>query len=311
MPFHFLLVCVFLLVGNRDLGAAECLEGDCLSGRSIQVYDDGARYRGGFRDGQCHGYGEMFFSDGFVYRGMWKEGIPNGSGSLRFPDGQVYEGDFVDGQRHGYGRLRKPEGSYYEGQWADDLPHGRGSITFADGTRYEGNWRQGEQVGQAALLTTGGEAIAGDWQAGSFTVREVEAAGEQTSVYRKQQTNHGTGAGAQAAGAATVAAGEKDKALQPTPVAAAPGTVPGRYPQGSLRPLSGPDLDGMGPGELQLMRNEIFARHGFIFSNSRLQEYFAAQAWYEPRHRDVFSLLSGVERANVRLIGEREKRLRQ
>jgi hypothetical protein len=33
---------------------------------------------------------------------------------------------------------------------------------------------------------------------------------------------------------------------------------------------------------LRLMRNEVFARHGYVFKDLELQNYFSAQTWYKP-----------------------------
>jgi hypothetical protein len=33
---------------------------------------------------------------------------------------------------------------------------------------------------------------------------------------------------------------------------------------------------------LRLMRNEVFARHGYIFSDTKLKNYFTSQSWYKP-----------------------------
>ncbi len=50
------------------------------------------------------------------------------------------------------------------------------------------------------------------------------------------------------------------------------------------------------------MRNEIFARHGYIFKRSDLYNHFAKKPWYNPQHNDVSHLLTQVEKENIRLI---------
>jgi hypothetical protein len=84
-------------------------------------------------------------------------------------------------------------------------------------------------------------------------------------------------------------------------VAQVPGSVPGRYPQASQRLLTDADLSGMSADDLRLMRNEIFARRGYIFNDAGLRDYFQAQAWYRPVSRDDVKL-SAVEQANVAKI---------
>ena len=53
---------------------------------------------------------------------------------------------------------------------------------------------------------------------------------------------------------------------------------------------------------LDIMRNEIFARHGQIFQTARYRDYFNAQAWYKGTLNDATGLLSEIERQNVEQI---------
>jgi serine/threonine protein kinase len=85
-------------------------------------------------------------------------------------------------------------------------------------------------------------------------------------------------------------------------------SVPGLYPEGSTRYLTDGDLIGKSRYDLKIMRNEIFARHGYIFkSNPDMVEYFNNQSWYTPRYYDVTSMLSNIEQANVKKIQTYEK----
>lgn len=58
----------------------------------------------------------------------------------------------------------------------------------------------------------------------------------------------------------------------------------------------------MSKHDLKIMRNEIFARHGYIFKTSEMKSYFSTQSWYYGRYDDVSSLLSDLEHKNVALI---------
>lgn len=48
------------------------------------------------------------------------------------------------------------------------------------------------------------------------------------------------------------------------------------------RKLKKSELEGMSKDELRLARNELYARHGYIFQDNGLQEYFESKSWYEP-----------------------------
>lgn len=65
----------------------------------------------------------------------------------------------------------------------------------------------------------------------------------------------------------------------------------------------------MSSGSLRMLRNEILARNGLIFSNSELRNYFSAQKWYHPRVSNLEeSDLPKNERANLKAIVAEEKR---
>ncbi|GHU95993.1 hypothetical protein FACS1894156_6460 [Bacteroidia bacterium] len=67
--------------------------------------------------------------------------------------------------------------------------------------------------------------------------------------------------------------------------------------------------------ELELLRNEIFARHGYQFDNPRYYFYFENQSWYKkfiptPPQNDKIKL-STIETKNVNFIKSIEKKLQQ
>ncbi len=75
----------------------------------------------------------------------------------------------------------------------------------------------------------------------------------------------------------------------------------------SSRLLSFDELIDFDVEDLDVMRNEIFADHGYIFKTEKWREYFAKQPWYEPNFEDVNDKLSIVEKINVRTILEVRK----
>ncbi len=76
----------------------------------------------------------------------------------------------------------------------------------------------------------------------------------------------------------------------------------GFFPEGSERLLVEEDLIYLSPRELKIMRNEIFARHGYIFKTSDMINHFRGESWYRPMYNDVSSMLSSYEKANIKLI---------
>lgn len=76
------------------------------------------------------------------------------------------------------------------------------------------------------------------------------------------------------------------------------------------RQLSATDLLGLTRWQLDVMRNEVYARHGRRFNRAELQAYFDQQPWYTPRYpADNFpeGLLSAVERWNVEFIADYQR----
>ena len=70
------------------------------------------------------------------------------------------------------------------------------------------------------------------------------------------------------------------------------------------------DLEGLSEWELRVARNEIYARHGRIFTSADLAEYFAGKSWYEPTvPAESFdeSVLNSVERENLQTILQYER----
>jgi hypothetical protein len=85
------------------------------------------------------------------------------------------------------------------------------------------------------------------------------------------------------------------------------GKYPGKYPYASTQLLMRSDLLYFNKNQLQIMRNEIFARYGLKFKSNELREYFGAQDWYKPQFDDVTDKLTEREKQNIKLITEAEK----
>lgn len=80
-------------------------------------------------------------------------------------------------------------------------------------------------------------------------------------------------------------------------------------PQSSDRLLTYQDIAGLSQQDLMLARNEIFARHGRIFNDPDVRNYFESQIWYygyiEPEDF-TDTMLSDIEKDNIAFIQEYE-----
>ncbi len=82
-------------------------------------------------------------------------------------------------------------------------------------------------------------------------------------------------------------------------------SIKGNYPEGSTRLLTEEELKNYRSEDLGIMRNEIYARKGFIFGKEALKNYFNQQTWYRPtldNSEQVYNLLSAIEKNNIALI---------
>lgn len=81
----------------------------------------------------------------------------------------------------------------------------------------------------------------------------------------------------------------------------------GGWPEASTRLLKTADVENLGKSELQLMRQEIFARHGYCFSKKEFRQRFENEDWYVPNTTDIRGLLTDIEKKNIALIKRYEK----
>lgn len=67
------------------------------------------------------------------------------------------------------------------------------------------------------------------------------------------------------------------------------------------------DLNGKTQEEVAFIRNEIYARHGYIFKNEVYQEYFGSKSWYRPNPYFSESDFNSIEKANKEFLVEYEE----
>ena len=75
------------------------------------------------------------------------------------------------------------------------------------------------------------------------------------------------------------------------------------------RKLNETDTDNMTKEEMYILRNMIYARHGYKFKNVELQEYFSMFSWYNATTEDastIYNELSEIEKYNVDFIRNHE-----
>lgn len=62
------------------------------------------------------------------------------------------------------------------------------------------------------------------------------------------------------------------------------------------------DLKNLKKLELEIIRNTIFARHGYAFKKKSYRQFFDFVDWYVPISNDVTGDLSNIEKENIKLL---------
>lgn len=81
----------------------------------------------------------------------------------------------------------------------------------------------------------------------------------------------------------------------------------GSWPEASQRLLKPEDLENLMKEDLEFMRNEIFARHGYCFNKKHLRQQFELEDWYVPNTVDIKGYLTDIEKKNIEMIKRYEK----
>lgn len=68
------------------------------------------------------------------------------------------------------------------------------------------------------------------------------------------------------------------------------------------------ELEKLDDKKIELIKNEIYARHGYIFTNQALKKYFESFSWYKPNDDYSPKLLNQTEKANLKIIKKFQSR---
>lgn len=76
----------------------------------------------------------------------------------------------------------------------------------------------------------------------------------------------------------------------------------------SSQVLTTSDIGSLSSNDRRLLRNYIYARHGYIFRDSQLSSYFNGFDWYKGKYtsqEDVQAMFNDVEKRNAQLLSEK------
>ena len=118
------------------------------NGYGVQLYKNGVKLEGIWKDDMFQGYGRMITVNGDLYEGAFTSDLKlNGSGIKRSLNGDIYVGMFMNGLKHGEG-IEENNEIEYKGQFVNDLRNGKGVIHFKQKNEvYEGEFMKGNLNG--------------------------------------------------------------------------------------------------------------------------------------------------------------------
>lgn len=76
----------------------------------------------------------------------------------------------------------------------------------------------------------------------------------------------------------------------------------GNHPESSTNWLEVPDVENLRPEEIEIIRNEIYARHGYSFTNIKMRRAFDSLDWYIPMAIDIRDQLTEIGAHNIDLL---------
>jgi len=75
-----------------------------------------------------------------------------------------------------------------------------------------------------------------------------------------------------------------------------------KFPVISTKIMNSKELELYTLEQLELMKNEIFAEYGYIFTEIKWKQYFNKQKWYNPVTNNIDDLLTDIEKINIERI---------
>lgn len=143
---------------------------------------------------------------------------------------------------------------------------------------------------------------------------------DQGRLYLKLSTTEtADGAGMSPAVDEVLTREQNTAAVTPVPTESVSGDIAERdyiFPDSDSRYLTDEDLEGYSSSELELAKNEIYARHGRKFVLQRIADYFNSKSWYkgtvdpETFDNNQGDIFNEYETANISKIADAEEQRR-
>lgn len=70
----------------------------------------------------------------------------------------------------------------------------------------------------------------------------------------------------------------------------------------SLTLLTKKEVENLSKADIYVLRNSIYAKHGYSFKNRQLRAFFDKHEWYIPVHTNIKEELTVIEKNNIKLL---------
>ena len=71
--------------------------------------------------------------------------------------------------------------------------------------------------------------------------------------------------------------------------------------------LTEDEVSKLTKADIYVLRNSIYAKHGYSFKKRALRVYFDSHDWYMPVHINIKNELTDIEKKNIKLLLRYEK----
>lgn len=78
----------------------------------------------------------------------------------------------------------------------------------------------------------------------------------------------------------------------------------------STKVIKQEQIEGLSTEKIRFLTNEIFARNGYQFENSRFQNFFSEKPWYKPKNDNKSITYNEIEKKNIKLFQDKTKELK-
>lgn len=253
------------------------------------------KYEGELKKENYNGNGKLYGGLGTIwYDGEFKRGVFHGSGTLYYAGTgvQEYKGNFKNGKYNGKGKLYNDDGSVRKkGEFKNEEPDAeqemQEAISIADNVEMRDAY---EQTLQQVLIKN--NLYYYDYDDGenedSFYYEDED---DDFSYYDEELIENED------------SEEEYEEKTVVTPDDILLCSDEELYTEEDL------EQRGLSAWECRIARNEIYARHGKIFQDAELQEYFESMYWYEPSEDFSEDELNGIERHNLEAIVSYEEKM--